>query len=468
VNQYGRLHRTLRVWRLTVRNGCRYAWHRVRRIFAREAHREHLDDRFAIRTSEDVARELGQMKGALMKVGQLMSFILEALPDNAQMALSSLQSDAPPMAPETAEAVVAEELGDTPQHVFLDWQRTPIAAASVGQVHRAITRHGDDVAVKVQYPGVGDAIESDLDNAEGLYRLVSAFALKGLDTKGLVDELRDRMRDELDYRIEATNQQEFCAAFAGHPFVRIPNVDTRTSTRRVLTTEWVEGIGFAEFLEGASTAAQQRAGEGIWRFAQHAIHRLGAFNGDPHPGNYRFDLDGGVSFLDFGLVKRWSPGEWETLRPTLDAMIVHRDPVELVTAMEDSGFLRDGHGLSADAVFAYVSSPYLPYLSDRFRFTRTFMKETIGTIIDVRGPHAAVIEQLNLPPSFVMLDRVVWGVNALLGKFEVDAPWRGMLLEYLVDAPPATPMGDAELAWRRGREAASTASSDRSAHHHDH
>jgi predicted unusual protein kinase regulating ubiquinone biosynthesis (AarF/ABC1/UbiB family) len=451
VNHYGRLHRTLRVWRLTVRNGCRYAWHRVRRLFAGAAQRDQLDDRFAIRTSEDVARELGQMKGALMKVGQLMSFILEALPDNAQTALSSLQSDAPPMAPETAEAVVTAELGDTPQHVFLDWQRTPIAAASVGQVHRAVTRHGDDVAVKVQYPGVGDAIESDLDNAEGLYRLVGMFALKGLDTKGLVDELRDRMRDELDYRIEAVNQQEFVAAFDGHPFVRIPRVDTRTSTQRVLTTEWVDGVGWAEFLADAPAAAQQRAGEGIWRFAQHAIHRLGAFNGDPHPGNYRFGLDGSVNYLDFGLVKRWSAGEWESLRPTLDAMIVHRDPAELVVAMEQSGFLREGHGLSPNAVFAYVSAPYLPYLTDRFRFTRTFMKDTIGTIIDVKGPHAPVIEQLNLPTSFVMLDRVVWGVNALLGKLEVDAPWRGMLLEYLVDAPPATPMGDAELAWRRSR-----------------
>ncbi|MEI8239749.1 MAG: AarF/ABC1/UbiB kinase family protein [Actinomycetota bacterium] len=448
MNHFGRLHRTMRVWRLTVRNACRYAWHRVRRLFAGEAHRERLDDRFVIRTSQDVARELGQMKGALMKVGQLMSFIIEALPDDAQAALSTLQRDAPPMAPEAAEAVVTEELGNSPQHVFLDWQRTPVAAASVGQVHRAVTRQGDDVAVKVQYPGVGEAIESDLDNAEGLYRLVSAFALKGLDTKALVDELRDRMRDELDYRIEAANQQEFAAAFAGHPFVQIPAVDLRTSTHRVLTTEWVDGIGFAEFLAHAPAASHQQAGECIWRFAQHAIHRLGAFNGDPHPGNYLFEGDGSVHFLDFGLVKRWSPGEWESLRPTLDAMIVRRDPDELVTAMETSGFLREGHALSADAVYSYVSSPYLPYLTDHFRFTRSFVKDTVSTIIDVRGPHAHVIEQLNLPASFVMLDRVVWGINALLGKFEVELPWRGMLLEYLVDAPPATAKGAAELAWR--------------------
>ncbi len=444
-----RLRRTARVWRLTLRNGVRFAWHRVRRVFSHGERRDALDERFVIRTSADVARELGNMKGALMKFGQLLSFIMEALPPEAQQALSMLQSDAPPMAPEAAEAVVLAELGAPPQKVFLDWQRVPVAAASVGQVHRAVTREGLDVAVKVQYPGVGDAIETDLNNAEGLYRLVGAFALKGLDTRGLVDELRARMRDELDYRLEAANQREFAHAFAGHPFVRIPAVHTATSSHRVLTTEWMDGIGFNEFLATATPAAKQRAGESIWRFTQHAVHRLAAFNGDPHPGNYRFSAEGDVTFLDFGLVKRWSPGEWNELVPTIDAMVVHRDPQRLVAAMEHVGFLREGHGLTPEAVYAYVSTPYLPYLDDRFTFTRTFVRDAMATIIDVRGPHASVIEQLNMPPSFVILDRVVWGVNAILGKLEVDGPFRAMLLEYLDDGPPATALGRHELAWRR-------------------
>jgi predicted unusual protein kinase regulating ubiquinone biosynthesis (AarF/ABC1/UbiB family) len=352
------------------------------------------------------------------------------------------------MSPSAAEGVVRAELGAAPQHVFLDWQTTPVAAASVGQVHRAVTRDGRDVAVKVQYPGVGDAIETDLNNTEGMYRLVGAFALKGLDTKGLVDELRARMSDELDYRLEAANQREFIAEFAGHPFVRIPAVDTATSTHRVLTTEWVEGIGFAEFMEKASPAAKQRAGEGIWRFAQHAVLRARAFNGDPHPGNYRFTLDGQVTFLDFGLVKRWSTHEWDQLQPSLNAIIVQRDPGLLIDAMEMAGFLKPGHGLAPELVYSYVSTPYRPYLTDEFAYTRDFVKEAMATVIDVKGPHAQVIEHLNMPPSFVILDRVVWGVNAILAKLEVTAPWRAMLMEYLHDGPPATPMGAAELVWR--------------------
>ncbi len=442
-----RWRRTARVWRLTARNGGRYVVHRVRRVGNRGKRRDELDQRFAIRTSEDVARELGNMKGAMMKFGQLLSFIMEALPDDAQKALATLQSDAKPMAPTLAAKMVTDELGQPPERIFLDWQTTPVAAASVGQVHRAVTRDGRDVAVKVQYPGVASAIESDLDNAEALYRLGTAFVLKGLDAKGLVDELRNRMRDELDYELEAISQTEFSTHFAGHPFIAIPAVDPATSTKRVLTTEWVEGLPWAEFESRAAPAARQRAGESIWRFAQHAVHRIGAFNGDPHPGNYKFTIDGDVTFLDFGLVKRWTPGEWQQLAPSLDAIVVHRDPDRLVAAMEEIGFLRPGHGLAPQQVYDYVSTPYTPYLTDTFTFTRAFVRDAMSTVIDVKGPHAEVIEKLNMPPSFVILDRVVWGVSAILGKLEVTAPWRSMLLEYRDGGAPATPLGAEEQAW---------------------
>jgi predicted unusual protein kinase regulating ubiquinone biosynthesis (AarF/ABC1/UbiB family) len=307
------------------------------------------------------------------------------------------------------------------------------------------------VAVKVQYPGVGEAIESDLDNAEALYRLFTAFALKGLDAKALVDELRSRMRDELDYTLEAANQVEFGVHYAGHPFVRVPGVVAATSTRRVLTTEWVDGLDFAEFQRVADADARRRAGEAIWRFAQSSVHRLGAFNGDPHPGNYRFAGDGGVTFLDFGLVKRWPHGEWQQLEPSLDAIVVHRDPQRLVAAMESVGFLRPGHGLAPQDVYDYVSAPYQPYLTDEFTFTRTFVRDAMQRVIDVKGPYADVISRLNMPVSFVILDRVVWGVSAILGKLEVTGPWRGMLLEYRTGAAPATPMGAAEQAWLAAR-----------------
>ena len=450
----GRVDRQLRVWRLSARNSARYAWSRVRGIGSPADRRAELDEEFAIRTAADVARELGEMKGVLMKAGQMVSFILESLPAGAQDALATLQSDGTPMAPSLAAGVVSAELGGPPEEVFLDWGDLPAAAASIGQVHRAVTHDGREVAVKVQYPGVHDAIEHDLDAAEVLYTMFSAMLLKSLDARALVDELRARMREELHYELEAENLTAFADLFAGHPWVRIPSLVPELSTDRVLTTEWVEGLSFDQFVTTATPETRRRAGEVVWRFAQHAVNRHGMFNGDPHPGNYKFHHDGSVTFLDFGLVKRWQPGEWERLRPTLDAVIVDRDPVALLSAMETSGFLREGHGLDPQLVFDYVSSPYQPYLVDEFRFTRDWMRETLGRILDVRGPHAAVIEALDMPASFVILDRVVWGVNAILGKLGAEGPYRAMLLEYVIDGPPATEIGIAESAWRAARASA--------------
>ena len=436
------------MWRLTARNATRYATTTVRKVATPAERRAELDEQFAIRTAADVARELGDMKGVLMKVGQLVSFIAEGLPDEAQAALASLQADAAPMAPSLAAQVVTDELGASPETTFREWSDLPVAAASIGQVHRAVTPAGADVAVKVQYPGVDAAIESDLDSAEVFYSMFASLALHGLDAKGFVDELRDRMRDELDYRIEARNLETFAEYYAGHPWVRLPRVLPEFSTERVLTTEWVDGMTWDEFLARGSPDTKQRAGEVIWRFAQHSVHRLHAFNGDPHPGNYRFHRDGSVTFLDFGLVKRWKPGEWERLEPSLDAIVVHRDPEVLVEAMEAAGFLSAGHGLDPTRVYEYVSSPYMPYLADEFTFTREWMRTTLGRIFDIGGPYAEVISKLNMPPSFVILDRVVWGVSAILGKLEATGPWRAMLLEYRTGAEPATELGTSELEWR--------------------
>ena len=444
-----RAGRTLRVWRLSARNSARFAIAKARGLGSADDRRAQLDQEFAIRTAEDVARELGQMKGVLMKAGQMISFILESLPDEAQSALATLQSDGEPMSPTLAARVVEADLGGPPEQVFLDWTDRPVAAASIGQVHRAVTHDGRDVAVKVQYPGVHEAIEHDLDAAEVMYGMFSSLMLKGLDAKGLVDELRMRMREELDYRLEAQNLLTFAEVFANHPWARIPTLVPSCSTDRILTTEWVDGMSFDQLMREGSRDTKQRVGEVLWRFAQHAVNRHGIFNGDPHPGNYKFHHDGSVTFLDFGLVKRWQPGEWESLRPTLDAVVIDRDPELVCAAMEDSGFLRSGHGLDPQLIFDYVSSPYRPYLVDEFRFSREWMIDTLGRVMDVKGPNAPVIEVLNMPPSFVILDRVVWGVNAILGKLEVEGPFRAMLLEYVADGPPATEIGAAEAAWMK-------------------
>jgi predicted unusual protein kinase regulating ubiquinone biosynthesis (AarF/ABC1/UbiB family) len=355
------------------------------------------------------------------------------------------------MAPSLAEGVVRAELGADPDELFLDWDPVPVAAASVGQVHRAVLHDGRVVAVKVQYPGVDKAIRSDLANAELLYSMFASLKLKGLDVKGLVDELRARMADELDYRIEAANQTYFAELYADHPFIHVPEVVPECSAERVLTTDWVDGLTWAQFESTAAVAVKQRAAEVLFRFAQGSIHRHGVFNGDPHPGNYRFHPDGSITFLDFGLVKRWNGDEWQRLSPCLDAILA-RDPVRLAVAMEQVGFLPAGHNLDPQSVFDYVSSPYKPYLTETFTFTRRWVADTLGRIMDIDGPYSPVIRMLNMPTSFVILDRVVWGVSALLGKLEAAGPWRGMLMEYHAGAPPCTELGHIDAAWRAARE----------------
>lgn len=430
-----------------MRRGFHYLVVKVRRTRLDDEARAALEERFVIRSAEDVARELGHMKGALMKAGQLLGFIIEGLPAPAQEALASLQADVPPMAPSLAEAVVRAELGAAPEAIFLDWNPIPEAAASVGQVHKAVLPDGRFVAVKVQYPGVDTAIENDLANAQLLYNMFSAVALPGLDAKGLVDELRDRMRDELDYTLEARNQREFADAYRDHPFVRIPEVVPELSRRRVLTSEWVEAMSWAQFEATATPAAKQTAAEVLFRFAQGSIHRFGMFNGDPHPGNYRFHSDGSITFLDFGLVKRWSDGEWERLAPCLDA-ILDLDPIGVTKAMVEVGFLPPDHGLDPEQVFELASAPYVPFLTPEYTFTREFVGSALSKLLDVNGPHAAVIRKLNMPPSFVILDRVVWGISALMGKLIASGPWRSVVFEYRRGAAPVTELGRLDAHWR--------------------
>jgi predicted unusual protein kinase regulating ubiquinone biosynthesis (AarF/ABC1/UbiB family) len=443
-----RLRRSARVWRLTARRAAHWAVVRVRGAGADEEARARLEQQFAIRTAEDVARELGNMKGAIMKAGQMMSFIAEGLPPEAQAALATLQAEVPPMAPSLAEQVVEDELGAHPEKLFLDWDPVPVAAASIGQVHRAVMRDGREVAVKVQYPGVDVAIKSDLDNVELLYGLIASALQRNLDVKGVVDELRARMGDELDYRIEAAHQTEFAERYATHPFIRVPMVVPEMSAQRVLTSEWVDGLTWPEFEASATEAERQRAGEVLFRFAEGSIWHHGVFNGDPHPGNYRFHpAEGAITFLDFGLVKRWTPGELESLSPVLDA-VIDGDPQRMLAAAETARFLPPGHGLDAQHVFEYASAPYLPYLQEDFTFTRQFVGDTLGKVLDLTGPYRDVMTTLNIPASYVILDRVVWGVTALLGRLRARGPWRAMLAEYRKGGPPATELGRIEAEWR--------------------
>jgi len=446
---WGRQRRRWRLVGLTTRRGGDLVATRVRSVRADDERRAELDEGFAIRSAADAANQLGQMKGAVMKLGQMMSFVNDALPPEAQAALAQLQADAPPMAPSLAAGVVRDELGADPTVVFADWEPVPVAAASIGQVHRATLADGRAVAVKVQYPGVESSIGADLADGERIGRLLSAVSLRSVDVPALADELRLRMADELDYRIEAAHQHAFAERFAGHPSMRVPDVVAELSGRRVLTTEWADGMTFAEFERSADEPPRQRAAETIFRFAQSSIIQARLFNGDPHPGNYRFAADGSVTFLDFGLVKQLDDDDHARLMQVLDGVLA-LDASATTQAMVDAGFLAADHGLDPGHVFDCVSAPYRAYFHDQFTFTPSYTGDALRSLIDVRGPYADVLAALDMPPSFVLIDRVVWGVSALLGRLGATNRWRAIVGEYRADGPPATPLGHDEATWRSG------------------
>ena len=417
---------------------------------ADDERRAKLEEQFVIKSAEDVAQVLGGMKGAIMKAGQMFSFIADGLPPEAAAALATLQADVAPMAPSLAEGVIVDELGAPPDEVFLDWDPVPVAAASVGQVHRAVLRDGRKVAVKVQYPGVDHAISSDLDNAELLYAMFSQFAFPNLDVKALVDEVRARMVEELDYRIELQSQQDFAAAYADHPFIRIPAVVPEYSARRVLTSEWIEGMRWQEFLETADDSTKQKAAEVLMRFAQGSVYYNRMFNGDPHPGNYRFHDDGTVTFLDFGLVKRWTQQEVNELTPVLDATLA-QDAPRLIELMLQMRILPDDHGVDAEKVLDYVSTPYIPFIEPEFTYSRDFMRKALAKVIDAEGKYRDLMQKVDLPTSYVILDRLVWGMGALLGHLQARGHWGALLDEYRHDGAPTTELGRQEAAWRAAR-----------------
>jgi predicted unusual protein kinase regulating ubiquinone biosynthesis (AarF/ABC1/UbiB family) len=439
----------VRLAALAIRRGIDLAVTRLRRVVTRRDRRAELDDRFAVRSAEDVARELGHMKGAVMKLGQMLSFVVDGLPDDARDALAQLQASAPPMSPSLAEGVVRDELGADVAELFSSWDPVPVAAASIGQVHRATLADGTAVAVKVQYPGVDAAIGADLADARRLGALLSSVTLRSIDVDSLAEELRDRMTDELDYRIEAANQQYFADRYRGHPFIAVPDVVADRSSRRVLTSTWVGGMTFDELVASAPQATRDRAGEAVFRFAQSSILRERCFNGDPHPGNYRFGPSGHVTALDFGLVKRLDAVEFDRLMPVLDAVLDH-DEQATTDAMVQAGFLVADHGLLPGHVFACVSAPYRAYFDDEFTFTPAYTSDALRSLLDVRGPYAEVLKALDMPPSFAMLDRVVWGVSAVLGRLGATGRWRGIIQEYRFGAAPATPMGRDEADWFAG------------------
>jgi predicted unusual protein kinase regulating ubiquinone biosynthesis (AarF/ABC1/UbiB family) len=319
-------------------------------------------------------------------------------------------------------------------------------------VHRAITHDGRAVAVKIQYPGVGDAIRADLDNA-GLLFGAMGMMLPGLEPGPLVEELRTRIVEELDYVLEADNQRLFARYYEGHPFIHIPAVVDELCAERVLTTELAEGMRFDE-LETWSQAERDLAAEAIFRFVFGSLYRLHAFNGDPHPGNYLFRPGGQVTFLDFGLVKRFDPYEVDLIADMLKAMVVDKDIKEYRRLIESIGMLAPGSSFSDDEVMDYFGHFYDFVQRDEVgTITPEYASETVRRFFDYGGEHAQILKAANVPPTFVIIQRINLGLYAIFGQLRATANWRRISEEIwpFVDGPPTTEMGHRAAAWAAER-----------------
>lgn len=360
--------RSARVARLGAKVGATHIGTAARKVFADADRRSELDTRKQIATAQHVTEELGQMKGALMKLGQMASYLDDALPEPLRAALATLQNNAPPMSAELASTVIAEELGADPSELFVEWDPVPIAAASIGQVHRAIivdetTGKERAVAVKVQYPGVDHAIASDLKNANILGTILKQ-GFGGLDPTDMVEEIKERLTEELDYRREARNQQRFADFYRDHPTISVPDVVWQFSSSRVLTTELVSGHTWSEVLTWDQHERDAIA-ETMFRFVFRSLYTMRSFNGDPHPGNYLFHRDGKVTFLDFGLVKEFSVDEMTMFETMVRLAAVEHDVPGFRSVLENAGMLKADAPVDTADVGVFFSRFYEPVAARR-------------------------------------------------------------------------------------------------------
>jgi predicted unusual protein kinase regulating ubiquinone biosynthesis (AarF/ABC1/UbiB family) len=434
--------------RLGARVGGTAASNRARWLFASAERKEALNAQLELRTAEDIASTLGNMKGALMKVGQLASFVDDGMPEPVRQALEQLQADAPPMSPTLAARVVQDELGGRPETVFAEWDAVPIAAASIGQVHRAMTKDGRAVAVKVQYPGVDEAIRSDLDGFDTAMA-PAGLLYKNFDIAPFIEEIRERIGEELDYRVEATNQRLFADYYRGHPFIDVPDVIDELSTGRVLTTDLAAGARFGE-VESWSQAERDLAGEAIIRFVYRSLYRLQAFNGDPHPGNYLFRPGGRVTFLDFGLVKYYSDDEAGQMMDLAQTMVIKPDLAGARRAAERAGYYPADAPVSDQEIFDYSITFWEMVQKDEvFRFTPEYASEVARRFLLGRATHGDAVKYANMPARWVVLQRINVGLIAILGRLQAEANWHRIAFEMwpTTDASPSTPLGHEEAAW---------------------
>ncbi|HEX5820363.1 MAG TPA: AarF/ABC1/UbiB kinase family protein [Solirubrobacterales bacterium] len=413
-----------------------------------EKSQERLETRH-LESALKMASVLGEMKGAAMKIGQMASFIdVDFLPPEYreiyQDQLAKLRTRAPAMPWDQVRTVLEEEYDERPESVFASIEEEAFAAASIGQVHRATLHGGTPVAVKIQYPGIADALESDVANAGILVRLARVLA-PGLDAKAVASELRERVLEELDYEFEAQNQRSFARAYEGHPFIFVPKVHSRLSRRRVLVSDYVEGRGFDEVKE-LEQDERDIFGEIVFRFCFGSIYHLQHFNADTHPGNYLLMDDGRVAFLDFGMTKRVTTQQIQLEQRAVDAA-GRDDPEELRAALHDLGFVSDPSRVDAERLMEHVKMVGGWYLEDgEVRISPKLVMKMIEVTSDPRSDFFDLVRKESLPADELMGRRMETGLLAVLAQLRATANWHRIMREWVYADPPSTILGEAE--WR--------------------
>ncbi|MEU5886263.1 AarF/ABC1/UbiB kinase family protein [Streptomyces sp. NPDC047461] len=428
--------RTAKLAALPLGFAGRATWGLGKRIVGESA--EIVGRELQQRTAEQLFKVLGELKGGAMKFGQALSVFESALPEEVagpyRAALTKLQEAAPPMPTRTVHRVLEERLGEDWQELFVEFEDKPSAAASIGQVHHAVWHDGREVAVKVQYPGAGDALLSDLNQLSRFARLLGPL-IPGMDIKPLIAELRDRVSEELDYGLEAQAQEVHAEEFADDPDVVVPAVVHQCD--QILITEWMGGVPLSEVISDGTQEQRDRAGQLLARFLFSGPARTGLLHADPHPGNFRL-LPGGpdgeddwrLGVLDFGTVDRLPGGLptpiGDSLRMTLDG---EAEAVYELLCLE--GFVKESIELEPDAVLDYLRPIIEPALLDEFTFTRGWMRSQAARIADIRSPAYQLGKQLNLPPAYLLIHRVTLSTIGVLCQLGATVRLREELEEWL-------------------------------------
>ena len=395
------------------------------------------------RTAEQLFRTLGELKGGAMKFGQAMSVLEAALPDELaapyRAELTRLQDSAPPMPTQTVRDQIALDLGPTWQDDLVWLDGGPTAAASIGQVHRGRWRDGREVAVKVQYPGAGEALNSDLRQLARLARTIGPL-VPGIEVKPLVEELQARAADELDYTLEAEAQRAFAEAFRDDPDIVVPPVVA--VGREVLVTEWLESpASLASVIDSGSQEERDHYGELFVRFLFAGPARTGMLHADPHPGNFRVipaddGSPGRLGVLDYGAVARLPDRGLPEAMGRLIRIAGRGDDAHLVDGLREEGFIKAGLDVDPELVLEYLAPFVEPTKVERFRFSREWMQTQFQRINNPRSATYTVPLKLNLPPSYLMIHRTWLGGVGVLSQLGAEAPIRAILEENLPGFAP--------------------------------